>query len=110
MQVPERGSLVYLNFSPQSGHEQKGTRPAIVLSPKSFNQVTGFASVCPITKQQKEYPFEVALPSGLKIEGVILTDQLKNVDWKARELKVVDVAPDGVVENCLQLIQSFLEK
>lgn len=66
--VPDRGDLVYLDFNPQLEHEQAGTRPGIVLSPKLFNQV------CPITRQQKGYPFEIALPSGLAIEGVILTE------------------------------------
>ena len=108
MKTPNRGDLVYVNFNPQSGHEQAGTRPAIVLSPESFNRVTGFAVVCPITRQQKQYPFEVALPSGLAIEGVILTDQVKSLDWKAREFNIKGNAPDKVVNECLELIHTFL--
>jgi mRNA interferase MazF len=108
MSALERGDLVYVNFNPQAGHEQAGTRPGIVLSPKAFNQVTGFAVVCPITRQQKGYPFEVALPSGLAIEGVILTDQVKSLDWRARHFQIKGQAPNEVVTDCLELIHTFL--
>ncbi|MCH1626446.1 endoribonuclease MazF [Fredinandcohnia quinoae] len=108
MLVPDRGDLVYLNFNPQAGHEQAGTRPAIVLSPKSFNEVTGFSIVCPITRQQKGYPFEVALPNGLGIEGVILTDQVKSLDWRARNFSIKGQVPKDIVEDCLNLIHTFL--
>ncbi|MBP3048943.1 type II toxin-antitoxin system PemK/MazF family toxin [Bacillus subtilis subsp. subtilis] len=104
----ERGDLVYLNFNPQAGHEQAGRRPAIVLSPKNFNQTTGFAVVCPITNQQKGYPFEVALPDGLAIQGVILTDQVKSLDWRARRFQVVSQAPEIIVSDCLDYIHTFL--
>lgn len=104
----ERGDLVYVNFNPQAGHEQAGRRPAIVLSPKNFNQTTGFAVVCPITSQQKSYPFEVALPDGLAIQGVILTDQVKSLDWRARRFQVVDQAPEIIVSECLDYIHTFL--
>jgi mRNA interferase MazF len=108
MQTPARGDLVYVNFTPQSGHEQAGTRPGIVLSPKLFNQKTGFAVVCPITRQEKGYPFEVALPEGLAIEGVVLTDQVKSLDWQARQFNVKGQAPQKVVTDCLDLIHTFL--
>jgi mRNA interferase MazF len=108
MQVPDRGDLVYINFNPQSGHEQKGRRPAIVLSPKAFNAVTKFAVVCPITKQEKGYPFEVKLPDGLPIYGVILADQFKNLDWQARRLEIEGRAPDEIVAVCLDLIKTIL--
>lgn len=108
MQIPARGDLVYVNFTPQSGHEQAGTRPGIVLSPKDFNQATGFAVVCPITRQAKGYPFEVALPDGLAIEGVVLTDQVKSLDWRSRQCNVKGQAPQEVVTDCLDLIHTFL--
>ncbi|CCQ96514.1 toxin of the ChpA-ChpR toxin-antitoxin system,endoribonuclease [[Clostridium] ultunense Esp] len=108
MQVPERGDLVYVNFNPQTGHEQAGTRPGIVLSPKAFNEVTGFAVVCPITRQQKGYPFEVVLPGGLAFEGVILTDQVKSLDWRARRFQIRGKVSDEVVTECLNLIHTFL--
>lgn len=89
--VPKRGDFIVLNFNPQAGHEQAGRRNAIVLSPKEFNQATGFIAVCPVTNQKKNYPFEVDLPKGgisldgggFPITGVILTDQVKTLDWTA---------------------------
>lgn len=107
-EVADRGHLVYLNVNPQAGHEQTGSRPAIVISPESFNRITGFAVVCPITRVSKDYPFEVALPDGLAIHGVILTDQIKSLDWKARRLKVVDEAPAETVQDCLEKIHTFI--
>lgn len=97
-----------MNFNPQAGHEQAGRRPGIVLSPKKFNQVTGFAVVCPITRQQKGYPFEVALPDNLAIQGVILTDQVKSLDWRARQFEIKGRAPEEIVSECLELIHTFL--
>ncbi|MBO8155849.1 MAG: type II toxin-antitoxin system PemK/MazF family toxin [Bacillaceae bacterium] len=108
MHIPKRGDIVYLDFHPQSGHEQSGRRPGIILSPEAFNQATGFAVVCPITRQQKGYPFEVPLPAGLKIEGVILADQIKSLDWKARNICIEDEAPSWVIDNCLDKIHTFL--
>ncbi|BAB07440.1 type II toxin-antitoxin system PemK/MazF family toxin [Halalkalibacterium halodurans] len=108
MPVPDRGNLVYVDFNPQSGHDQAGTRPAIVLSPKLFNKNTGFAVVCPITRQQKGYPFEIEIPPGLPIEGVILTDQVKSLDWRARNFHIKGQAPEETVTDCLQLIHTFL--
>lgn len=108
MQVPERGDLVYANFNPQAGHEQAGQRPGIVVSPKAFNGATGFAVVCPITGQKKGYPFEVALPSGLAISGVILTDQVKSLDWQARNFQVKGQVPNQIVSECLTKIHTFL--
>lgn len=89
MTVPRRGDLVWLNFDPQAGHEQAGRRPAIVLSESDFNEATGFAVVCPITSQGKNYPFEVPLPEGLPFTGVVLTDQLKSLDVRNRRMKTV---------------------
>lgn len=106
--VPEKGDLVFfLDFYPQSGHEQAGHRPAIVLTPKLFNQ-GHFAVVCPITSKKKRNLFEVELPDGLQISGVILTNQLRSLDWKSRKLKIVDKAPDIIVHRCLRIINTFL--
>jgi mRNA interferase MazF len=106
--TPERGDLVYLNFNPQSGHEQAGRRPGIVLSPKSFNLTTGFVIVCPITSQEKGYPFEVVLPTGLRIEGVVLTDQVKSLDWRSHNIEVKDKAPQNIIDEILDKIHTFL--
>lgn len=108
MMIPKRGDLVYLNFDPQAGHEQSGRRPGIVLSPKSFNEVTGFVSICPITSTQKGWAFEVSLPEGLVFQGVILTDQLKNLDWSVRTLQIKGQAPESIVQKCLDKIHTFL--
>ena len=108
MTAPNRGDLVYLNMSPQAGHEQRGRRPAIVLSPHEFNVRTGFALVCPITSQEKDYPFEVPLPNGLAIYGVILTDQVKSIDWQARDLQIEGEAPVHIITECLEKIRTFL--
>ena len=97
--VPDAGDLVWLDFDPQVGREQAGRRPAIVLSPAAYNERSSLAIVCPITSRVKGYPFEVALPKGLAIAGVILTDHLKNLDWRARRAEKVGDAPKQVLED-----------
>ena len=93
--VPERGDLVWLTFDPQAGREQAGRRPALVLSPSVYNSKTGLALMCPISSHQKGYPFEVPLPKDLPVEGAILSDHLKNVDWKVRRAVFIGrVRPD----------------
>lgn len=93
MTVPKRGDLVWLNFTPQSGHEQAGRRPAIVLSDQAFNSLTGFAVFCPITSESKDYAFEVPIPDGLFFSGVVLTDQPRSLDYRSRRLQIVDSVP-----------------
>ena len=83
--IPDRGDVVRISFDPQAGHEQAGTRPALVLSPKAYNHRVGLALLCPITTRIKGYPFEVHIPEGLPVAGVILADQVKNFDWNARD-------------------------
>ena len=106
--VPERGDLVWLNFTPQAGHKQRGKRLAFVLSPKMYNKKTSLAIFLPITSKVKGYPFEVALPLAGEIQGVILSDQIKNLDFKAREVTFICKVPSEVVEkvqrNALALI------
>jgi mRNA interferase MazF len=82
--VPDRGDLVWLQFNPQMGHEQAGRRPALVISPKAYNGKVGLALFCPVTSAIKGYPFEVLLPKGVEAEGVVLSDQVKSLDWRAR--------------------------
>ena len=95
---PERGDIVWLNFNPQSGHEQKGKRPAIVISPKEYNEKVGLGLFCPITSISKDYPFEVKIENK-KINGVVLSDQIKSLDWKAREIEfIVKEAPEKIGE------------
>jgi len=104
----DRGDLVWINFNPQAGHEQAGRRSAIVLSPKAFNETTGFVSICPITHTVRGWGYEVSLPDGLVFNGVILTDQIKNLDWRARRIDVVGKAPNEVIYECLDKIHTFL--
>ncbi len=85
--VPERGDLVKIDFNPQAGHEQFGWRQAIVISPKEYNQMFGLALLCPITSEIKNLPFEVPVPNDLPIYGVVLSDHLKSLDWRARNIK-----------------------
>lgn len=96
--VPDRGDLIWLDFTPQAGHEQRGQRPALVLSPAAYNGKVGLAVCCPVTSQVKGYPFEVKLPAGLKIGGVVLSDQVKNLDWQVRRARRVDHVPAEVVD------------
>ena len=87
--VPERGDVVWLAFSPQTGHEQAGRRPGVVLSPSAYNGRVGLAIFCPITTKAKGYPFEVDIPIGLEVSGVVLADQVKYLDWRARRASYI---------------------
>lgn len=107
--TPERGDLIWLTFDPQAGHERAGRRPALVLSPKSYHLKTGMALICPVTSRVKGYPFEVALSAGLATAGVVLSDQIRNVDYKARQSDLIEVAPDRVIEEVLQRLNQLLK-
>lgn len=87
--VPDRRDIVWINLNPTRGREQADVRPALVLSPKAYNQKTGLMIVCPITSQIKEYPFEVVI-TGKKITGVVLSDQIRTVDWTQRQVKFIE--------------------
>lgn len=106
--VPDRGDLVWLEFSPQAGHEQAGPRPALVLSPRIYNAKVGLALLCPVTSQVKGYPFEVRLPADLNIQGVVLSDQVKSLDWRARKARRADRAPEAVVADVLAKLGALL--
>jgi mRNA interferase MazF len=107
--IPDRGDIVWLNYDPQSGHEQKGKRPAIVLSPIIYNQKIGLALFCPVTSRIKDYPFEVKLRHLKKIEGVVLADQIKNLDWQARNVEFIEKAPENITNEVIMLINSILQ-
>jgi mRNA interferase MazF len=106
--VPERGDIVWLVFDPQVGREQAGRRPAVVLSPKSYNGKVGLAICCPITHQAKGYPFEVALPAGEKVTGVILADHVRSVDWKGRQASLITRLPVELLNEVLDRIEALL--
>jgi mRNA interferase MazF len=107
--VPARGDLVWLQFDAQAGHEQRGRRPALVVSPQAYNSTVGLALCCPVTSKTKGYPFEVALPEGAKVSGVILADQLKSLDWAARRVQHIEPAPPDVVDEVLAKVLTLLE-
>lgn len=106
--VPERGDAVWITLDPQAGHEQAGRRPALVLSPAAYNGRVGLALLCPITSQVKGYPFEVALPEGLALSGVVLADQVKSLDWRVRKATRICPVPKEVVPQVLSRLRALL--
>lgn len=106
--VPQRGDAVWISLSPQSGHEQSGRRPALVLSPTSYNAKVGLALFCPITSQIKGYPFEVLLPPGLPVTGAVLSDQIKNLDWRMRNAELIVALPVKTVREVLQKLNTLI--
>jgi len=94
--VPDRGDIIWLHFTPQSGREHTGHRPAIVLSPKTYNRKVGLCLVCPITSKIKGYPFEVVLENGMKTSGAILSDQVRSLDWRSRQAEYIEKVPDEI--------------
>ena len=106
--IPDCGDIVWLTFNPQSGHEQSGRRPALVISPLVYNGKTNLAIFCPITSQVKDYPFEVKLSEDLEISGVILSDQIKNLDWKTREAEFICKLPKSLLTETLNKINALL--
>jgi mRNA interferase MazF len=95
-------------FSPQAGREQAGRRPALILSPSSYNARAGLCVICPITGQVKDYPFEVALPDGLPVSGVVLSDHLKSADWRARSAEYIGLAPPEVLAEVRAKVKPLL--
>jgi mRNA interferase MazF len=106
--APSRGDVVWISFDPQAGHEQAGHRPALVVSPAAYNEKVGLALLCPITRQAKGYPFEVPLPADASVKGVVLADQVKSLDWRARRATFRGHAPDEVVEEVLERLGVLL--
>ena len=106
--VPQRGDIVWISLNPQAGHEQAGRRPAVVISPQNYNGKVGLAILCPITNQIKGYPFEVLIPDGLPVEGAILSDQIKSLDWRARNAELICTLPTEVISEVLQKLSTLL--
>jgi mRNA interferase MazF len=103
--LPDRGSLAWVAFSPQAGHEQAGHRPALVISPRPYHERSNLAVVCPITTNLQPWPWKVLLPEGLAVSGAVLVDQLRSIDRGARRLRLVGQAPHGVIAE----VQARLE-
>src|ERR1700722_5164401 len=99
--VPARGDFVRVVLDPRVGREQSGERPALVLSERRFNELTGYVFAAPVTGTRRGWPFEVPVPPGGKIEGVVLVDQTKSIDYAARHVRFHSKAPDGLVESVI---------
>ena len=108
--VPKRGDVVWITLNPQAGHEQAGRRPAVVLSPEAYNDKVGLAILCPITSQVKGYPFEVLIPDGLNVRGVILADQVKSLDWHVRKAEWICTLPAATMNRVLQKLGTLISK
>lgn len=106
---PERGDAVWISFNPQSGHEQAGRRPALVLSPSAYNRKVGLAIFCPITNQIKGYPFEVILPPGLAVTGAVLSDQVKCLDWQTCSAELICTLPEETITQVLQKLGTLIK-
>ena len=106
--VPDRGDVVWLEFDPQAGREQAGHRPAVVLSPRAYNQKSGLALFCPVTSRIKGYPFEVVLPPDLAVQGAVLCDQVKSLDWAARRSRLALKLPELILDDVLAKVRALL--
>lgn len=106
--IPERGDIIWLKFNPQAGREHSGRRPALVLSPGSYNSKTGLAILCPITSKEKGYPFEVKINIKEKVKGVILSDQMKSLDWRQRDADFIVKADSRIVNQVIEKISLLI--
>ena len=106
--IPQCGDVVWITLNPQAGHEQAGRRPAVVLSPQNYNGKIGMAILCPITNHIKGYPFEVLIPAGLPVVGAILSDQVKSLDWRARNAELICSLPAEVISEVLEKLSTLL--
>jgi len=106
--VPDRGDAIWIDFNPQAGHEQAGRRPAIVLSPQSYNRKVGLCLLCPITNKAKGNPFEVSIPTSSGVTGVVLSDQAKSLDWRMRNAEFIAGLPDSVTTEVLKKLRTLL--
>ena len=104
--VPRKGDFVALTFDPQSGHEQRGPRPALVVSNDLFNKHTGLCIACPVTKARRDYPFHVSIPEGEAVTGVVMVEQVKSIDFRARNVKRIGQAPESVLHEVLSLLDA----
>jgi len=107
--IPEKGDVIWLYFNPQTGHEQAGKRPALVITPKQYNKATGLGLFCPITSKIKQYPFEVIIPEEFGISGVVLSDHVKNLDWKARKAEFIFRLPENLIKEVISKLRVLID-
>ena len=106
--IPERGDFISLSFDPQSGHEQKGRRPALVLSHHLFNKHTRLAIVCPLTSTDRRIPFHLPVPEGMKLKGFVMTEQVKSIDYGTRRAKYIQKAPAEFIEDVIAMLNACI--
>jgi len=106
--VPRKGDFIALTFDPQSGHEQRGRRPALVVSNDLFNRHTGLCIVCPITKTRRDYPFHVRIPEAQEVTGFVMVEQVKSIDFRSRKAKRIGRAPEQVLEEAMSLLDACI--
>ena len=106
--IPKKGDFVALTFDPQSGHEQRGRRPALVVSNDLFNKHTGLCIACPITNTHRDYPFHVSIPEGQKVSGAVMVEQVKSIDFRTRDVKRIGPAPEPVLEEVLSILDACI--
>lgn len=109
LSVPKKGDLIWLDFSPQAGHEQAGRRPALVITPSLFNRSTNLLFAAPITSRVRGHEFEVALPAGLSISGVVLVHHARSVDWKVRNAEIIEAVPEETLFEVLDILNAVVE-
>jgi mRNA interferase MazF len=106
--IPDRGDVIWINFDPQAGREQRGRRPAVVLSPRNYNKPSGLMLCCPVTSRAKGYPFEVILPDGAPVKGVVLVDQLRNMDWHSRQASLIGFLDGETVIEIMERLRPLV--
>ena len=106
--TPRKGDLIAITLDPQAGHEQRGRRPALVISNDLFNKHTGLCMACPITNSARDYPFHVPLPEGHNVTGFVMVEQIKSIDFRARQAKRIGRAPAPVLEEALSILDACI--
>jgi mRNA interferase MazF len=106
--IPRKGDFVALTFDPQSGHEQRGRRPALVVSNDLFNKSTGLCIVCPVTNTRRDHPLHVSIPDGQEVTGVVMVEQVKSIDFRSRNLKRIATAPEPVLQEALSILDACI--
>ena len=106
--VPRKGDFVAVSFDPQSGHEQRGRRTALVVSNDLFNKATGFCIACPVTNTRRDFPFHVSIPDGEAVTGVVMVEQVKSIDYRARAVKRIGAAPEPVMDEVLSILDACI--
>ena len=106
--VPRKGDFITVTLDPQSGHEQRGRRPALVVSNDLFNRHTGLCIACPITSTRRDYPFHVSIPDGQDVTGFIMVEQVKSIDFRSRNVKRLGHAPDPVLQEVLSILDACI--